>query len=45
MTTVIVDEVHALAPTKRGFHLALTLERLAEMAERDPQTHRTFGRR
>ncbi|HEY6846514.1 MAG TPA: DEAD/DEAH box helicase [Terracidiphilus sp.] len=26
--TVIIDEIHALVPTKRGTHLALTLERL-----------------
>lgn len=35
--TVIIDEVHALAPTKRGVHLALSLERLCELTERDPQ--------
>ncbi|MFC6146102.1 ATP-dependent helicase [Corynebacterium nasicanis] len=29
--TVIVDEIHALAGTKRGVHLALTLERLARI--------------
>lgn len=28
VTTVIIDEVHAVAGTKRGSHLALTLERL-----------------
>ncbi|WP_206436420.1 ATP-dependent helicase [Corynebacterium hylobatis] len=29
--TVIIDEIHALAGTKRGVHLALTLERLARL--------------
>ena len=36
---VIVDEIHAVAATKRGSHLALTLERLSALQEdaHDPQ--------
>ena len=34
---VIVDEIHAVAQTKRGAHLAVTLERLAGQAGRDVQ--------
>jgi ATP-dependent Lhr-like helicase len=34
---VIVDEVHALAGTKRGAHLALSMERLSDLAAGDPQ--------
>src|SRR6185295_5798965 len=35
---VIIDEIHAVAATKRGAHLALTLERLAALNDdRDPQ--------
>ncbi len=35
--TVIIDEIHAMATTKRGAHLMLTLERLEQVTERPPQ--------
>ena len=35
--TVIVDEVHAVAATKRGAHLAVSLDRLDELLDRPAQ--------
>ncbi|MBG9370337.1 DEAD/DEAH box helicase, partial [Corynebacterium diphtheriae bv. gravis] len=35
--TVIVDEIHAMAGTKRGVHLALSLERLERLAAQPVQ--------
>ncbi|MFO0957453.1 MAG: DEAD/DEAH box helicase [Isosphaeraceae bacterium] len=34
--SLVIDEVHALAPTKRGADLAVSLERLAKLARKDP---------
>ncbi len=33
LDTVILDEIHALVPTKRGAHLALSLERIERLRE------------
>ncbi|HWR16602.1 MAG TPA: DEAD/DEAH box helicase [Terriglobales bacterium] len=35
--TIIVDEIHAMVPTKRGSHLALSLERLEHLCGRTLQ--------
>ncbi len=35
--TVIIDEIHALVPTKRGAHLALSLERLEALVDKPIQ--------
>jgi ATP-dependent Lhr-like helicase len=35
--TVIIDEIHVMAGSKRGVHLALSLERLAALTGKDPQ--------
>jgi ATP-dependent Lhr-like helicase len=36
-STIIVDEIHAIADDKRGSHLALSLARLDALTERRPQ--------
>jgi ATP-dependent Lhr-like helicase len=37
LEVVIVDEIHSLVATKRGVHLALSLERVDALARRPPQ--------
>ena len=37
VNTVIIDEVHAVAGTKRGAHLAVSLERLDDLLEEPAQ--------
>ena len=41
--TVILDEVHAVAGTKRGAHLALSLERLERLVDGPLPAHRPVG--
>src|SRR3954468_21346389 len=35
--TIIIDEIHALVPTKRGAHMALSIERLEAICATPPQ--------
>jgi ATP-dependent Lhr-like helicase len=35
--TIIIDEIHALVPNKRGAHMALSLERLSKLCDTPPQ--------
>ncbi len=39
VSTLIIDEIHALLGDKRGSHLALSVERLAHLVKRDSGQH------
>ena len=41
--TVIVDEIHALVPSKRGAHMALSLERLEALVRLEGRTLQRIG--
>ena len=41
--TVIIDEIHAMAGTKRGVHLFLTLERLERLRQRSQAARKSFS--
>jgi ATP-dependent Lhr-like helicase len=43
LDTVIIDEIHALVPTKRGAHLALSLERLEAIRPKDASPLQRIG--
>ena len=43
LDTVIIDEIHALVPTKRGAHLALSLERLEAIRPTDASPLQRIG--
>ena len=40
---VIIDEIHAMAATKRGAHLAISLERLEQLTDAPAATDRAVG--
>src|SRR3954463_8455964 len=41
--TIILDEIHALVPTKRGAHLALSLERVERLRQPDAAPMQRIG--
>jgi ATP-dependent Lhr-like helicase len=42
--TIIIDEIHALVPGKRGAHLALSIERLEQLRTRPGEARRPLQR-